>query len=123
MTAFIGSWLVDDLVDRVFLAPLAEDGVLDHCLYVSRDFEAAVAVASPAALRTQSSIWGYDLVSLRSEDDFSNPDCEVTLNLDTDAVTASVLLGGDVLAGFIDRLVPLAQRWIADGQGHHRFDK
>jgi hypothetical protein len=111
--ASVGSWLTGDLVDRVFLAPLADAGLLDHCCYVSRDFQPPTRASSPAALRTESSAWRYELVDLSSEEDTSNPDCEVILNLATSSVDASIRLGGEVLERFLDRLVPLCIGWVA----------
>jgi hypothetical protein len=110
--ASVGSWLTGDLVDRVFLAPLADAGLLDHCGYVARDFKPATRVSSPAALRAESSTWGYDLIDLSSEEDTSDPDCEVILNLATGRVDVSIRLGGEVLERFIDRLVTLAIGWV-----------
>ena len=108
----IGSWLTGDLIDRAFLAPLADDGVLDNCRYVARDLKPPRPIGSVAELRAQSSTWRYELVDLLSEEDDMDPDCEVILNLNTDMMNASVNLGGEPLARFADRLVSLAAGWV-----------
>jgi hypothetical protein len=109
----IGSWLAGDLVDRVFLAPLADDGVLEDCRYISRKLAPPTPIGSVAELRAQSSTWRYELVDLLSDEEDIDPDCEVILRLNTNMVNVAVRLGGAPLARLVDRLVPLAGRWVA----------
>lgn len=111
--AVLGQWLAGDLIDRAFLAPLADDGVLERCRYVARDLKPATPIGSVAELRAQASTWRYELVDLLSEEDDLDPDCEVILNLGANAIDASVCLGGPDLARIADRLVERAGRWVA----------
>jgi len=109
----IGTWLTEELVDRVFLAPLAEDGILDDCRYVSSNFKPPRPIGSVDELRAQSRTWRYELIDLRSEEDDLDPGCEVILRFNTDMVNASVYLVREPLARVADRLVSLAARWVA----------
>ena len=47
----IGSWLTGDLVDRAFLTPLADAGVLENCRYISLDLKLAQPIGALASIR------------------------------------------------------------------------